>query len=65
MRSQCPGPPLDVTQSVSNSKIVIECKNTFIPHKTLGHYEAPAGVHTIQKENLGKISDEYAIKSQT
>eukprot|EP00957_Ditylum_brightwellii_P187049 14245183-Ditylum_brightwellii.AAC.1 len=52
MRSQRPGPPLDVKQSGSNAKITIEYKNPFTPHKTLGHYKEPTGVHIIQKEKL-------------
>eukprot|EP00957_Ditylum_brightwellii_P010812 819891-Ditylum_brightwellii.AAC.1 len=65
MRSKHPGPPLYAKQSGSNTKITIEYKNLFTPYKTPGHYKAPAGVHTIQKEKLCKISDEYAIKLQT
>eukprot|EP00957_Ditylum_brightwellii_P051487 3903315-Ditylum_brightwellii.AAC.1 len=65
MRSQCPRPLLDEKQSGSNTRIMIEYKNPFTPHKILGHYNAPAGVHTMQKEKLGSISDEYAVKSQT
>jgi hypothetical protein len=54
-----------VTQSGSKVKIMIEYKNPYTSHKTLGHYKAPAGVHTIQKEKLGNVSDEYAVKLQT
>eukprot|EP00957_Ditylum_brightwellii_P136182 10385705-Ditylum_brightwellii.AAC.1 len=47
MKSQHPGPPLDVKQSGATARITIIYKNPFIPHKKSGHYKALAGVHTI------------------
>eukprot|EP00957_Ditylum_brightwellii_P201968 15327992-Ditylum_brightwellii.AAC.1 len=52
MRSQCTGPSLDVTQSSSKAKTTIEYKSPYTPYKILGHYNAPAGAHTIQKEKF-------------
>eukprot|EP00957_Ditylum_brightwellii_P128934 9836591-Ditylum_brightwellii.AAC.1 len=62
MRSQHPGSPSHATQSGSKAKTTIEYKSPYVPHKTLGHYKAPSGVHTIQKEKLGNNSDKYVDK---
>eukprot|EP00957_Ditylum_brightwellii_P011534 872636-Ditylum_brightwellii.AAC.1 len=65
MQSKRPGPPLQVQQALSTDATIIECKNPFTPHKTLGHYKAPAGGHLMQREILGDTLELYATKVQT
>ena len=52
-------------QALSTDATIIEYKNPFTPHKTLGHHKAPVGRHLIQKEILGDTSESYATKAQT
>eukprot|EP00957_Ditylum_brightwellii_P079695 6059829-Ditylum_brightwellii.AAC.1 len=47
------------------SVIYNKAQESVYPHKTLGHYKAPAGANKIQKEAQGDKSDDYAVKLQT
>eukprot|EP00957_Ditylum_brightwellii_P163634 12458872-Ditylum_brightwellii.AAC.1 len=64
MQSKYPGPPLRVQLTLSTDATIIEYKNPFTPHKTLGHYKAPTGGHLTQKEILGDTLESYATKAQ-
>ena len=57
MRAGTYGTPLLIQDAQTNSAVQIPAKSVFEPHKTLGHYKAPAGNHATQLKVLRTHSD--------
>jgi hypothetical protein len=60
MRGGIFGAPLQVIDKSTNTLVNIKAKSVYTPHKTLGHYKAPAGKNTTQLNVLCANSDHYA-----
>jgi hypothetical protein len=52
MRGGVYGDPLMVHDALTSVPVVIPAKSAYTPHKTLGHFKAPAGRNTTQLRTL-------------
>jgi hypothetical protein len=60
MRSGTFGAPLQVHDKLTDQLVTIKAKSVYTPHKTLGHFKAPAGQNRTQLQRLRSSSDSYA-----
>ncbi len=60
MRGGKVGPPIEIKDDQTGAPIQIPAKSVFDPHKTLGHYKAPAGKSSLQFGKLKEASDKLA-----
>ena len=60
MRGDKVGPPIEIKDDQTGAPIQIPAKSVFDPHKTLGHYKAPAGKSSLQFGKLKEASDKLA-----
>eukprot|EP00957_Ditylum_brightwellii_P057997 4398107-Ditylum_brightwellii.AAC.1 len=60
LQTQPPDTPLWLKQANTENDITITYKLVYNPHKTLGHYKAPAGTSKVQATILMEKAEKYA-----
>jgi hypothetical protein len=60
MRAGTYGNPLEIHDASLLTNVTIPAKSVFTPHKTLGHYKAPAGANRTQRNVLHRNSNTFA-----